>query len=116
MSIETFDEIRFDPEGGAQRFRLELDGKQFRLTFFFVRASGSWYFHIDDSVGERLVSGVRLVSWYPLADRLKYLAGMWTDSDLVVIPPADAFYTDPGRDELGDTHRLMRLKLAELET
>jgi len=116
MSISTFDEIRFDADEGAQTFRMELDGKTFRFTFFFVRAADSWYFHVDDSVGTRVVSGIRVVSWYALGERFKYMSKMWEDSSLVVLPPADAFFSDPGHDELGDTHRLMRLKLAELES
>lgn len=77
---------------------VELDGSLFTLTLLWNVINLSWYLSIDDSDGNRLVSGVRLVDSLPLAGRLKDArmpAGTLVMQDTVG-ENRDAFFADLG--------------------
>lgn len=91
---------------------VELDGRLFTLTFLWNVANLSWYMSIDDSDGNRVASGIRLVDGLPLGGRLKdsrMPAGRLVMQDTVG-QNKDAFFSD-----LGTRCLLLYYSAAEIE-
>jgi len=58
---------------GAYFFQVELDKKVFGLAFQFNAREGNWYFDLQDALGNRIRSGVKVVSGFPFLQRVTNL-------------------------------------------
>lgn len=97
--------IPVNPDQGAQRVSVVLDGTRFVLHLFYIRRTDSWYLHLDTTNGTRLVSGWRLTYLFPVSDISN--RQQWPIGTLSVITARpDLRFTDPGDGDLGDTHEL----------
>lgn len=104
--------IPVDANRGAQRKSVVLEGRRFTLHFFFCVRTDSWYLHIDNSAGTRLVSGWRLTTLYPITDRSD--RRRWPRGYLTVLSGGETAFDDPDREAMGTTHFLMYLPYSQL--
>ena len=89
----------------AQTFRVQLGDTTVRFHVFYVRRREAWYFHLDDSQGNRLLSGVRLASLYPLLRQYQSDADL--PQGLLMLTNDKGIMTEVDRDSLGDSHFLL---------
>lgn len=89
----------------AQTFRAKLGDVTVRFHVFYVRRRGAWYFHMDDAQGNRLLSGVKLVSTFPLLRQ--YQANSSLPPGVLMLMDYKLTFDEPDRDSLGDNHILL---------
>ncbi len=83
--------------------RVELDGVQYTLRVRWSQRGACWHFDLGDLDGDPILSGVRMVTGFPLLYRFRHLA----------VPPGELFFFDrrdmagsPTLEEMGDRYRL----------
>lgn len=83
--------------------RVELDGVVYTLRLRWSERGECWHFDLSDADGDAILSGVRLVTGFPLLYRFRYLG----------VPPGELFFFDlrglggqPTLEEMGDRYRL----------
>lgn len=83
--------------------RVALSGVVYALRIYYSQRCSCWHMDMSDADGVRIVSGVRLVTSFPLLYRYRYLA----------VPPGELYFIDvrgqagrPTLEEMGDRFRL----------
>jgi len=74
----------------------------FRFRLYYVRRREAWYLRIESADGTPLVSGVRIVSDFPLIDQYRQALGN-IDTDLLVMDLTSSGI-EPTRDGLGEDY------------
>lgn len=94
--------------------RCRLDGRDYTLRFAWNQREGRWYLTLLDAEDNLLVSGVKIVSNWPLLRYYQY------DPD---VPPGELMAQDatgdnspPGFDEMGIGNRVELVYFAQVET
>jgi hypothetical protein len=83
--------------------RVELDGTVYSLRVLWSQRGECWHLDLGDGEGDAIVSGLRLVTGFPLLYRFRYLA----------VPPGELWFFDsrgqgaqPTLEDMGDRFRL----------
>lgn len=87
--------------------RVQLDSTSYGMRIVWSQRGECFHLHIADSVGNPLISGLRMVTLYPLLYRFHYIAGLPV-GDLWFIDSRDA-EGKPTLAEMGDRYRLYYL-------
>jgi hypothetical protein len=88
----------------AYEFEIELEGRVFFFSFNWNARIGKWFMTIKDQSQAVIVSGVKLLTGWPILERLKDTR--LPLGTMFVIDSANEG-KDPGVDELGSRHILM---------
>lgn len=82
--------------------RVELDGVVYTLRLRWSQRGECWHFDLADSDGVAILSGIRMVTGFPLLYRFRHLP----------VPPGEFYFFDlrdaggmPTLDEMGDRYR-----------
>jgi hypothetical protein len=83
--------------------RVALDSVVYTLRFLWSQRGECWHFNMSDSDGDPILSGIRMVTGFPLLYRFHHLP----------VPPGELFFFDlrghgelPTLEEMGDRYRL----------
>ena len=84
--------------------RVELDGLVYTLRLLWSERGQCWHFDMSDADGVRIVSGIRMVTGFPLLYRFRYLG---------TLPPGELYFFDlqsmgaqPTLEDMGGRFRL----------
>lgn len=92
--------------------RVELDSLRYQFSFEWNDRAASWFFDLDDSNGDRLLSTVRVSTDWPLLDRFRFDSRV-PRGVLVAIDTQKTDY-DPAREDLGARVQLIYYPLADV--
>jgi hypothetical protein len=83
--------------------RVELDGVVYTLRLLWSQRGECWHMDLADADGVAILSGIRMVTCFPLLYRFRHLA----------VPPGELYLFDlrdqaglPTLEEMGDRYRL----------
>lgn len=113
-------EIPINPELPKQRVTVTLGGAVLTLSFRWNTVTESWYMSAEDVEGNVLVEGVRMVVLRVPLSTPSYIwkphFGLFGDGGggLLLLGLGGAVTTDPGRHDLGSSHRLVYITDEEL--
>lgn len=88
----------------AYTFQVELEGTLFTFDFEWNERSQSWAMGIADAAGTKLLSGIRVITGWPLIDRFQSAA--LPLGSLYCIDTSDE-NKDPGADDFGSRVQLI---------
>ena len=94
-----------------QTFLLDLGGQAMRLTAWYQDAGSGWYLTIAFEEGDTVIEGARITSFSPMTQAL--LNDF--EGDILCVTVADST-GEPERQAWNNTHLLLYLTEAELET
>lgn len=82
--------------------RVELDGVLYTFRFLWSERGQGWHFNLADADGSPILSGVRMVTAFPLLYRFRHLA----------VPPGELYFFDtrdqqgvPTLEDMGERYR-----------
>jgi len=96
---------------GAYTFQAELDGTLYRFTMQFNEREQVWYLSIADEAGVVIRSGVKIVSNFPLLERIADIRR--PPGQLMALSPT-TLEPDPGLEALGDGISLVYAEEGEI--
>lgn len=85
----------FDDTNADFEYSTTLSGQEYILRFIYNSVSGTWQMDVKDYLGVNILSGVRLVSFYPLTTI--YKAFSLPDGVLAVVQRSEGPLQTPSR-------------------
>jgi hypothetical protein len=83
--------------------RVELDGLVYTMRLLWSERGECWHLDLSDADGARIVSGIRMVTGFPLLYRFRHLG----------VPPGELYFFDlqdaggqPTLEDMGERFRL----------
>lgn len=96
---------------GAYTFQAALDETVYRFTMQYNEREGYWYLSIADEAGVAIRSGIKIVSNFPLLERIADIRK--PPGQLMALSPT-ALEPDPGLEDLGDGISLVYAEEGEI--